>query len=514
MMLLLLAAVTLFGQSADQELTQALSLARSGQLEEAKRALNSARLLHPADPRFALELAGVEFKLNNKIGAKRFLRDGLRLDAQSEYGNTFLGYLFLLDGNLPATLKYWNRAGRPLLQSVTLQPVPGLHPLLLDRALLVSGGQVLTAGRLRWTEANLDRLAVFSTYQWALSPVEDQRYDLTLRSMDRSPPLKRWLSILPFVRGLPYQTVFVDLPNLGHRALNFDALARWDSQKQRYGLNVESPVRLSPRWNYRLGIDARDENWDLRRTYSGGLNGLNLRKASVDAGSSYGLTSSLEWTVGVRGAYRDFRNADASPFFRNGWSFELRSGLSGILWRRPENRVTLSGSALVRSGRMISRSDAHYNGAELSSKLLWMPQAKGDDWVVSARGYLGKLFGNPPFDELYMLGMERDNGLWMRGHVGTRDGRKGNAPLGTEYGIIQTELDRTIFRLPFVRLQAGPFLDTGRVGDPSGSFGSKLWMVDSGVQAKVKVMAGFTFALIYGRDLRQGRGVFYTSVSR
>ena len=29
------------------------------------------------------------------------------------------------------------------------------------------------------------------------------------------------------------------------------------------------------------------------------------------------------------------------------------------------------------------------------------------------------------FDELFELGMERDNDLWLRGHVGTRDGRKG-----------------------------------------------------------------------------------------
>ena len=45
--------------------------------------------------------------------------------------------------------------------------------------------------------------------------------------------------------------------------------------------------------------------------------------------------------------------------------------------------------------------------------------------------------GKFPFDELFMLGLERDNDLEMRGHIGTRDGRKGSAPLGRELFSIQ-----------------------------------------------------------------------------
>ncbi|MBI4909269.1 MAG: hypothetical protein HY820_41915, partial [Acidobacteria bacterium] len=60
----------------------------------------------------------------------------------------------------------------------------------------------------------------------------------------------------------------------------------------------------------------------------------------------------------------------------------------------------------------------------------------------------------------------------------------------------------------------GPFVDTGRIGDPSGAFGSKGWMVDAGVQAKVRVLGAFNWTFVYGRDLRQGTGVFYTALAR
>lgn len=42
----------------------------------------------------------------------------------------------------------------------------------------------------------------------------------------------------------------------------------------------------------------------------------------------------------------------------------------------------------------------------------------------------GTKFGQIPFDELFILGAERDNDLWLRAHKGTRDGREGSAPMG------------------------------------------------------------------------------------
>jgi hypothetical protein len=318
------------------------------------------------------------------------------------------------------------------------------------------------------------------------------------------------------VGGLPYRTICFDRYNLAQRAINFTSLLRWDPNKRRVTLNLRGPIRLDPRWQYRFVADARDENWDLTTTYFGGqgsLNHLILRRIETGADLEVGLTGKLQWTSGMRVVGRTFRNGDASRFFADGWSFEQRNGLDYRLWDYPDRRVRLVASALLQTGRVFISPPSTFAGLHGDLKGVWFPQAKGEKIVVTARMRAGKIFGELPFDELFMLGMERDNDLWLRGHVGTRDGRKGAAPLGSEYALTQAEVDRTVWQVPFLRLQVGPFFDTGRIADPSGQFGSRGWMQDAGAQAKITTIGSVKWTLVYGRDLRDGRGVFYTAIS-
>ena len=86
--------------------------------------------------------------------------------------------------------------------------------------------------------------------------------------------------------------------------------------------------------------------------------------------------------------------------------------------------------------------------------------------TVMGRVGAGRTFGTVPLDELFTLGIERDNDrdLWLRGTVGTRDGRKGSAPMGREYAIAQTDFSRRLFEAPLVKAYLGPFFDIGAVG--------------------------------------------------
>jgi hypothetical protein len=119
-----------------------------------------------------------------------------------------------------------------------------------------------------------------------------------------------------------------------------------------------------------------------------------------------------------------------------------------------------------------------------------------------------------PLDFLYELGVERDNDLWMRGHDGTVDGRKGNAPLGRRYVLWNSELSKNVYDSGFFRLQVGPFFDTGAVADSTGLFGSQKWLFDTGIQAKVRVLGSVSIVLLYGRDLRNGKGLFFATATR
>ncbi|MGB7845266.1 MAG: hypothetical protein WBL63_06595 [Candidatus Acidiferrum sp.] len=102
----------------------------------------------------------------------------------------------------------------------------------------------------------------------------------------------------------------------------------------------------------------------------------------------------------------------------------------------------------------------------------------------------------------------------MHGHPGLLSGQKGNAPLGREYVLANTEFDKIVYRAPFMTFHVGPFLDTGKTYDPSGYFGSQKWMWDTGAQLKIRVLGSFEFVLGYGKDLRSGRNSFFTTVLR
>lgn len=503
--------------SADLYLYQGLALARLGRLDEAERVFLHARQIYPDDRRFPLELAGVAYRNADNAAAKKYLREALRLAPADNYGNDFLASLYILDGNLEAALKHWNRIGHPMVQTFQFEPAPALDPVLRERAFAISPGQVLTLDRLRITEANLDRLGVLSGYRFDVTPRSDRRFDVTFRSIQNAQLLHGWLGrLLPIASGLPYRAIYFDPYNLGERAINLNSLWRWDPNKRRIAANVSGPVRLNPRLRYRFVVDARDENWDVSTTYfgrQGGLQHLILQKVETGADLQVGLTGKLQWTTGARVAGRRFRNGDGSRFFEDGWSFEQPNRLDYRLWAWPERRVRADASALLRIGRLFMGPPSTFTTVQGDLKGLWLPQSKGEKWVVSARMRGGRTFGMLPFDELFMLGMERDNDLWLRGHLGARDGRKGSAPLGSEYALSQAEVDRTLLQLPFFRLQVGPFFDAGWIADPSRQFGSRGWMQDAGAQAKITTIGSVKWTLVYGRDLREGRGVFYTAVS-
>ena len=182
------------------------------------------------------------------------------------------------------------------------------------------------------------------------------------------------------------------------------------------------------------------------------------------------------------------------------------------LWRVPERRFTLDGSAEARIGREFARNVGSYGGARGSLKAHWFPQAKGDDYETLTQVRAGDMQGNVPFDELFQLGIERDNDLWLRGHAGTDHGRKGAGPLGRRYFLANWEVDKNVYSNGLFTVKLGPFVDTGAVSDASGLFGSEKWLWDMGGQCKIRVLGTMTVVLSYGRDLRDGRGTFYGTV--
>ena len=114
-----------------------------------------------------------------------------------------------------------------------------------------------------------------------------------------------------------------------------------------------------------------------------------------------------------------------------------------------------------------------------------------------------------------MLGVERDNQLWMRGHIGTEDGKKGGrAPLGRDYFLANWQLEKNVYRGSFFKITLGPFVDTGRTYGSSTLRAPDKWLCDTGMQAKVRVLGSMAVVFSYGKDLRSGRNAFFATTSR
>ena len=77
---------------------------------------------------------------------------------------------------------------------------------------------------------------------------------------------------------------------------------------------------------------------------------------------------------------------------------------------------------------------------------------------------------------------------------------------------LQTEFDRRFARFRFLDFRLGPFFDAGRTGGEGRRFAPAGWLIDAGAQIKMTVAGGLTWLFVYGRDLRAGHAVFYTSV--
>ena len=511
-------------QSPGLDFLAGLALARLEKWDEAKVAFDAGFRKAPGDSRFLVELAGIAYKQKDFRTAKQNLHAALRLNPQDSYSREFLATIYFLEGNLEAALQHWNLLDKPRLRSVVYAPSPKLKESLRDRAVAFNAPQVLTADALLDTEARLDNLGIFSSRRIELSPFDPGDYDATLHLAEKN----GWgdskvEGIVSLLSGLPYSTAYPEFYNLGRDAVNLASLARWDSEKRRISLSLSMPMYGDPGLRLRLYADARNENWNLSQTFVGAgtpLTDLNMRRAAAGVEVHSIMNGRRSWSAGAEIANRNFRNLGGlilrveRTFFTGATSVAGWLGIQQTLLFVPEHRFTLDSSVEAKAGREFADGLGPFAALRGSLRGDWLPRAKGDDYEMQAQIRAGATAGKATLDELFELGIERDNELWLRGHAGTIDGRKGSAPLGRRFFLANWEMDKNLYQNGFLTVKLGPFLDSGAVADSSGLFGSRHWLWDAGAQCKVRVLGNLTVVLSYGRDLRGGRNVFYGTVLR
>jgi Tetratricopeptide repeat len=514
-------------RSAETDYDYGVALAHLRRFQEAEAALEAGRRLAPSDPRFSVELAGIAFKQKRYSRATRYLRSALEHDPADPYSNDFLGTVYFLQGNLPAALKYWNRVNKPVIAGVHDAPEPRVSPALLDHAFAFSPAGTLQMQQFLDSDSRIRALGIFPQYQLDLNARDDGSFDVTFRSQERNGFGDTKLeSAFLLLRELPFQGISPEYYNLRRQAVNLTSLVRWDAQKRRLLAEFSSPFKRSASYRYALVTDLRNENWAIRNSFTGPaptIASLNLRRESVSYGIASYASDRFGWSLGAETSHRDYRNIVPGTvltpsLMASGYQLKQQAQLTSTILRIPEHRFTVSTAASSEAARLWSTPPRTFEN-ETFDKLQgsigwrWFPQSEGDDYEMQHQVRAGKTFGQIPFDELSMLGLERDNNLPMRAHIGTRDGVKGSAPLGRDYFLSSWESDKIIYGNGLITLKLGPLLDVGTINDPSPALGSHKWLFDAGAQVKVRVFST-TVAFSYGKDLRSGNNAFYVMLPK
>lgn len=511
-------------RSAEMDYDRGLALAGLERWNDAAKAFLAGYHQYPRDKRFALELAGVAFRQKHYVHAAGWLHRALRLDPKDAYANDFLATVYFLQGNLEAALKYWNRIEKPRINQLRIEPGLRVNPVVLDHAFAFSAAEILRFQEFLGSQSRLRMLEIFPSYRMDLLALPEQNFDLQFRAQERNGFGNTKLqALLGLFRGLPYQEVSPEYFNIHGSATNWESLLRWDAQKRRAWTSLCGPFRGDPKWRYRLAADLRDENWDIRSSFTGpapALAGLNLRREAVSAQIKRLAGERWSWTADTEFSHRNYRNVFAGTaltpgLLLPGYELSESAALGYELLRIPEKRLTMNSQVSALGGRLwstVSQSGEAFAKVQGAVTSKWLPQAQGDDYETRLGLHLGDTAGRLPFDELFMLGMERDNDLWLRGHIGTRDGRKGSAPLGSRYALANWDTDKNLYRNGIVTFKLGPFLDSGKIAGASAGLATDKWLWDTGVQSKISVL-GIGVSVIYGKDLRTGNNAFYTTVT-
>lgn len=509
---------TLPTRTAADQFALGMALAHLGRLAEAERALRSGERQCPEDKRFPTELAGVAFEQKHYPAAARWLRQARRFDANDTYVSNFLGTVYFLSGNLDAALENWNRVEKPAIDNLDLDPHLRVRRLLLGRAFVFSPHEVLKEPQLATTSLRLDGLGIFPAWSLHLNALANGHFDAVFRAQEQdgfgAGPLQAAVSTFS---GLPYATVYPSYANIHESAMNVESLFRWDAQKRRAWVDWSAPLNGLPWWRWQISSDLRNENWAIRRSFTGAapvLASLNLEREALDATLTSLSTARVQWSAGGEVAHRDFRSVVAgtaltAPLLTHGFELRQLASVRAPLLHLPEHRFTLEGEGRSGFARTFSSTSYASETLEGSAQAEWFPQMEGDGYELTQQLRGGRIFGTVPFDDLFLFGMDRDDSnLGLRAHIATRDGRKGSAPIGNGYLLSNTDFFRRVYTNGLLTVHAGPLLDIGRMTAPTSGLSSHQWLFDAGVEARLTVLHT-SVVLSYGRDLRTGANAFY-----
>jgi hypothetical protein len=450
--------------------------------------------------------ASISYRMGDPLNAKEHLQAILEKNPRDAYANQFLGTLFLMDGNVEACLKYWNRIGEPLIREIQVQPIPSVDPELMDRAFVMAPASRLTYEEYLETESRLQMMGIFRKQEFKLKPrKEEGNFDLIFSaSMKKSAFSSRIKIATLLAQAVFTETVKLEFPNIVDTTISSSSLISWDEYENRFYSSLSLPFGKHPQLRMLFFIDTRKETWSLSQD-------ADLLKWEGGFELAESVNSGWKWTGGAKLSHRSYDNISSisEHEFQEGWLIQAFGNIESSLIRIPERRFTLRSTLNGEVGRILNSSATPFLMLENSLEMRWFPQPVGDDLAMIGRFRIGKTFGTGPFDEYFVLGVERDTDLLLRAHRNRRD-KKGENPFAPAYALWNGDINKIVIDKEKYSIRLTPFFDVGRIFD-SGLWQGEDWFMDMGIQTGLQFFIGPELMLTFAKDLRTGRNVVYFS---
>ena len=455
----------------DTYLYLGLAHANLKQYDRALELFAEASRRYPDDPRFLNETAGVHLASSDIDLARNVLREALRIAPNDDYAADLLASLDLSEGEVEDALDLWNEVGRPEIDEIFQNFSPGFANWEVSRALTFGSGDILGYDEWKTTEARLFGSKLFSNVALELEPSpEPDLYNAIVRTSPRTNA--RANILFGLFRGLAVETSYLDLWDIGQSGVSLKSSYRWDEDRRRARGQLLIPLPVPGLPVLHITNTWRSEHWDLAQSIRDEFrtdSRFDYKANSVRIGVQVVPDYRFELDASFEYRNRTARGNIAALAMdsRNSGTFRIESRVRPLDGRY-KNQLLFE--AFLARSSVLGDLDFSGGSVQVANRYI-LDEASDTSFNFSATG--GTSRGDIPVDSYFLLGIGRGSELPLRGHVASDEGRYGRAPMGTDFVLINTDIERRLatipmfntLSIPYIMVKAMGFYDRAKVFD-------------------------------------------------
>jgi tetratricopeptide (TPR) repeat protein len=505
--------------TADAYLYLGIAEANAGERTRALEVLTEGSLRYPDDARFHNEAAGVHLANRNVALAAAVLERALAIDPDDAYANDLLASIRMSEGDVRAALAIWNAIGQPQIDRISQNFSPGLLDRTVPSALAFEPGETLGFPSWKTTEARLFASELYSNVALDLEPSpRGNRFNAIVNTSARRNTRNRILFDL--IRGVLTETTYFNYWDIAYTGMSWRSSYRWDKDRRQLAGHLYIPLPIPGLPVLELSDVWRWERWNIERPVTDAFVSDALFDYKVN-GIALDVRATPDYRVELHGGI-EYRNRDVTGTLpvsglgmdsRN--SGTLRAGTILRLFETDRYRNQLRADTTLARASLLG--DFDFQGGTLAIlNRVTIDDRTLADFSISG----GTLRGEVPIDHYYILGLGNDiTPFHLRSHVANDAGRYGQAPMGTDFVLINSDIERRIATLPlfntlsfpYVEIKLTGFVDAGRTFDRQRVFEQDVWYKDAGLGLRFETPTS-AFTMLYGRDFTGHDNSFFAYV--